>query len=116
MDSSFGPLDAIAFVVFAVLIAAAMIIIVSLGQLPGRLARKWEHPHAAAINVAGWVGIATGGVLWPLALIWAFLPFSAPASAAPREDRNERRAGDIDADANPQGSLHPFPASREARS
>jgi hypothetical protein len=73
MDSSFGVLDAFAFVVFGVLIAVAVIIIVTLGQLPGQLARKWGHPQAAAINVASWVGLATGGLLWPLALIWAFM-------------------------------------------
>jgi hypothetical protein len=72
MDSSFGILDAFAFVVFAVLIAVAVIIFVSLGKLPGQLARQWGHPQASAINVASWIGIATGGLLWPLALIWAF--------------------------------------------
>jgi Flp pilus assembly pilin Flp len=41
MDATFGVLDAFAFVVFAVLIAVAVIALVSLGQLPGRLARKW---------------------------------------------------------------------------
>ena len=44
MDSSFGPLDAFAFLVFAILIAVAVIVIVKLGQLPGQLARKWGHP------------------------------------------------------------------------
>jgi uncharacterized protein DUF3302 len=73
MDSTFGVLDAFAFVVFAVLIAVAVIIFVSLGQLPGRLARQWGHPQASAINVASWIGMATGGLLWPLALIWAFI-------------------------------------------
>jgi Protein of unknown function (DUF3302) len=73
MDSTFGVLDAFAFVVFAVLIAVAVIVFVSLGKLPGQLARKWGHPQAAAINVASWIGMATGGLLWPLALIWAFI-------------------------------------------
>jgi hypothetical protein len=73
MDSSFGILDAFAFVVFAVLIAVAVIIFVSLGKLPGQLARQWGHPQASAINVASWIGMATGGLLWPLALIWAFI-------------------------------------------
>jgi hypothetical protein len=73
MGSTFGILDAFAFVVFAVLIVAAVIIFVSLGRLPGRLARKWDHPQASAVNVAGWIGMATGGLLWPLALIWAFI-------------------------------------------
>ena len=58
MDASFGVLDAFAFVVFAVLIAVAVITIVSLEQLPGRLARNWAHPQASANNVAGWIGLA----------------------------------------------------------
>jgi Protein of unknown function (DUF3302) len=80
MDSSFGPLDAFAFVIFAVLIAVTVIIIVSLGQLPGRLARKWGHPQASAINATSWIGIATGGLLWPVAFIWSFMvPIARPA-------------------------------------
>jgi len=66
MDVTFGPLDAFAFVVFAVLIVAAVVIVVSLGRLPGRLARRWG-PQASAVNVAGWIGVATGCLLWPLA-------------------------------------------------
>jgi Protein of unknown function (DUF3302) len=77
MDSSFGALDAFAFLVFAVLIVVAVIIVVKLGQLPGQLARKWGHPQASAVNAAGWIGIATGGLLWPLAFIWAFMVPSA---------------------------------------
>ena len=72
MDSSFGALDAFAFVVFAVLIFVGVIIVVNLGKLPGQLARKWNHPQASAINAMSWVGIATGGLLWPVAFIWAF--------------------------------------------
>jgi hypothetical protein len=72
MDSSFGILDAFAFLVFAVLILVAVIIIVSLGRLPGQLARKWGHAQAPAINALSWIGIATGGILWPIAFVWAF--------------------------------------------
>jgi hypothetical protein len=71
--------DILAFVVFAVLLAAAVVVVVSLGQLPGQIARRRGHPQAAAINVASWLGVATLGLLWPLALIWAFL---VPSSAA----------------------------------
>jgi hypothetical protein len=101
VDSTFGILDAITFVVFAVLILAAMIIVVGLGQLPGQLARKWRHPQAAAINVAGWVGLATGGLLWPLALIWAFLIPSPAGSPGLKEDQETRRALDSEASAKP---------------
>ena len=65
--------DIIAFVVFVVLIVAAVILIVLLGSLPGSIAAKRGHPQAAAMNVAGWLGIATLGLLWPIALIWAYL-------------------------------------------
>src|SRR5207244_4354129 len=66
-------LDIFAFVVLAVLLATGVVIIVALGSLPGAIARKRGHPQAAAINVASWLGVATLGILWPLALIWAFL-------------------------------------------
>src|SRR6476659_7953509 len=72
VDSSFGPLDAFAFVVFAILIFVGVVIVVNLGKLPGQLAHKWNHPQASAINAMSWIGIATGGLLWPVAFIWAF--------------------------------------------
>jgi len=80
VESAFGPLDAFAFVVFAVLIFVAVFVLVGLGKLPGQLARKWEHPQAAAINAMSWIGIATGGLLWPVAFIWAF---TNPVGAKP---------------------------------
>jgi len=99
MDSSFGPLDAFAFLVFAILIAVAVIVIVKLGQLPGQLARKWGHPQASAINAASWIGIATGGLLWPLAFIWAFTtPTARPALGPTKEQQLTSR------EANPAAS------------
>lgn len=77
--------DLIAFAVFAVLIAVFVIVVVLLGSLPGRIARQRGHPQAAAVNVASWLGVATLGLLWPLALIWAFLnprPAVAPGGSA----------------------------------
>ena len=96
MDSTFGILDAIAFLVFAVLIAVAIVIIVFLGQLPGRVARQRGHPQAAAINITGWLGLATLGLLWPIALIWAF---ATPSAASPFVSRGDRKEGQIDASA-----------------
>jgi hypothetical protein len=87
--------DIIAFVVFAVLLVAAVVIVVTVGSLPGQVAQKRGHPQAAAITVASWLGIATGGILWPLALIWAFLrPAAAgPPLSAPPSTLSERSAG-----------------------
>ena len=64
--------DVIAFAVFAVLLVAAVVLVVSLGQLPGRIAQQRGHPQATAVAVTGWLGLALP-VLWPVALIWAFL-------------------------------------------
>src|SRR5208283_3997743 len=97
MDSSFGVLDAFAFVVFAVLIFVGVVIVVSLGKLPGQLAQKWGHPQAAAITAMSWIGIATGGLLWPIAFIWAFTnPFGAKPAII-KDDRQPR--SNIESDA-----------------
>jgi hypothetical protein len=87
--------DIIAFVVFAVLLVAAVVIVVTLGSLPGQIAHKRAHPQAAAITVAGWLGLVTGGVIWPLALIWAFLKPAAagPMLSAPQSAPTDGTAG-----------------------
>jgi len=54
-----------------VLITAAIVV---LGSLPGKIARRRGHPWPDAVNVASWIGLATG-VFWPVAFIWAFFPF-----------------------------------------
>lgn len=53
-----------------VLITAAIVV---LGSIPGKIARKRNHPWPEAVNVASWIGLATG-VFWPVAFIWAYLP------------------------------------------
>jgi hypothetical protein len=65
--------DYVAFAVFALLLVAVLVVVVFIGKLPGQIARKRHHPQADAITVAGWIGVATGGLVWPIALIWAFL-------------------------------------------
>jgi hypothetical protein len=86
--------DIIAFAVFGILLVAAVVIVVSLGSLPGQIAYKRGHPQAAAVTVAGWLGVATAGLLWPLALIWAFLkPAAAPPPGAPQPAPRELPAG-----------------------
>jgi hypothetical protein len=74
-------LDIFALVVIFFLINLFAAVIVILGGLPGKIARKRAHPHADAVNVASWIGIATG-VLWPFAFVWAFLPVPNGGNAA----------------------------------
>ena len=68
-----GALDAAALVVIFILIIAVAVVIVALGTLPGKIARRRGHPCPDAVNAASWIGLATG-VFWPVAFIWAFLP------------------------------------------
>jgi hypothetical protein len=113
LDSSFGPLDAFAFLVFAVLIFVGVIIVVSLGKLPGQLAHKWDHPQAGAINAMSWVGIATGGLLWPIAFIWAFTkPFGAKST---KDDRQSVGAIKVDGAAMRDAASRTPPGDKETR-
>lgn len=66
-------LDKIALFVIVMLLIGVTAAIVALGSLPGKIARRRGHPWPDAVNVASWIGLATG-VLWPFAFIWAFLP------------------------------------------
>jgi Protein of unknown function (DUF3302) len=89
--------DIMAFAVFGILLVAAVVLVVGVGSLPGRIALKRGHPQAAAINVTSWLGIATLGLLWPIALIWAFLkPHSITSAAFPE---NQARVSGQDAQA-----------------
>ena len=116
VDSKFGVLDAFAFFVFAVLIFVGVIIVVSLGKLPGQLARKWEHPQASAINAMSWIGIATGGLLWPIAFIWAFMNPIGAKSAAIKDDRQSPSAVEADAAAMRGAALRKASGDKEPRS
>ena len=65
-------LDYFALAVLLILATAAVVIWVVLGIMPGRIAKQRNHPHADAINVCGWWGVLTMGLLLPLAYIWAY--------------------------------------------
>lgn len=65
-------LDIFALFVLSVLIAAAVAVWVILAMLPGRIARKRQHPQAEAINVCAWWGAILLGLLLPIAYIWAY--------------------------------------------
>src|SRR5215831_5090159 len=96
--------DIITFVLFGGIVAVSVQVIVTLGTLPGRIAQKRDHPQAAAITIASWLGLATlvlgavvasgaeaisftaMGFLWPFALVCAYLkPIGArPPPAEPQ--------------------------------
>ena len=56
-----GFLDIFALLILAVLAASLVGLWVLLGMLPGRIARKRQHPQADAISVCGWWGAVKQG-------------------------------------------------------
>lgn len=71
-------LDLFAWFILIFLALLGVAIIVAIGMAPGYFAKKRNHPWAPAVEVAGWVTLICGFVLWPLALIWAFVDAPAP--------------------------------------
>ena len=67
-----GILDIFTFIVLAVLLAVAIFFFMKLGELPGKVASKRNHPQVDAIMICGWLGVLTMGLLWPIAIIWAY--------------------------------------------
>jgi hypothetical protein len=65
-------LDIFALVVIAILLALVIWLVVLLGNMPGEIARKRQHPQAEAISALGWIGLITMGVGWFVAIVWAY--------------------------------------------
>ena len=65
-------LDIFALVVIAILLALVIWLVVLLGNMPGDIARKRQHPQAEAISALGWIGIITMGLGWFIAIVWAY--------------------------------------------
>ena len=78
-------LDIFAWIVLIVLLLSTVAVVVFLAMLPGMIAKKRNHPWAAAVTVAGWVTLFLGLALWPIVLIWAYVDIpTAPRGEAAR--------------------------------
>ena len=71
-------LDIFALVVIALLIAVVIWLVILLGNLPGDIARKRNHPQSDAISALGWIGIITMGIGWFIAMVWAYYKPDSP--------------------------------------
>ena len=65
-------LDIFALIVIAILLAAVIWLVVFLGNVPGDIARKRNHPQSEAISALGWIGLITMGLGWFVAMVWAY--------------------------------------------
>ncbi len=75
-------IDYFAWFVLLFLLATAVAVFVAMGMAPGYFAKGRNHPWAHAVEIAGWVTLIFGFILWPLSLIWAFVDF--PKREAPK--------------------------------
>ncbi len=76
-------IDLFAWFVLIVLALTAVAVFVAAGMAPGYVAKKRGHPWATAVEVAGWATLICGFVLWPLALVWAFVDMPARRETKP---------------------------------
>ena len=81
-------LDIFALVVIALLIAVVIWLVVLLGNLPGDIARKRNHPQSDAISALGWIGLITMGVGWFIAMVWAYYKSDTPTADDQGHDQN----------------------------
>jgi Protein of unknown function (DUF3302) len=66
-------LNILALLILIFVTAFAVYLVFVLGGLPGRIAKQRNHPQADAIWIMGWLGLLTGGIVWAVALIWAYV-------------------------------------------
>jgi hypothetical protein len=94
-------LNLIALMMLIIVISFVVSILCFLGGLPGRIAQQRQHLQADAIRILGWLGLLTGGILWGVALVWAYItprpapllspsgkPESAAAKGNPQRDHS----------------------------
>ena len=75
--------DIFAWVVLVIVLAVIVLVVWLMGSLPGHVARRRGHPYAEAVGVAGWITLIFGFVLWPVAVIWAYVDVPAKRTAEP---------------------------------
>ena len=81
---AFGPfLHWLTLIILCIMPIVVAYVLYRLGGLPGAIARARNQPQADAVAICGWMGLLTL-VLWPLALVWAYLRTDRPlAGGAP---------------------------------
>jgi CBS domain containing-hemolysin-like protein len=71
-DALDAAADVIAIVVLIVVPIVVIVVFWLLHVMPERLAEKRHHPQTAAIQTLCLLSLVFGGLLWPLAWLWAF--------------------------------------------
>ena len=69
---SMTGLDIVALVLLVLICLILVAAFCTLAILPGRIARRPNHPYADAVKIGGRATLQFGGLYWPLMLVWAY--------------------------------------------
>jgi NADH:ubiquinone oxidoreductase subunit 6 (subunit J) len=78
-----SSLDLLAWIVLIIVLAVIVLVVWLMGSLPWHVARRRGHPWAEAVGIAGWITLIFGFVLWPVAMIWAYVDVPTKRIAEP---------------------------------
>lgn len=84
-----------ALVIILLIIIATIFFILDLANWPGNIAKQRGHPQAEAVRVAGLIGIFTV-LVWPLALVWAYIRYPDNAGTPARGESMGSRSAALD--------------------
>ena len=92
-------LDYLALVILILGLTLVFYAFIYIHDLPYKIAKKRQHPHAEAIHVACWLSLFTLHALWPFVYIWAVMhpkteEDAARGKAAPFAGRRDGRGAD----------------------
>jgi len=91
-------IDYFTWFVLISIVATLVIGFVVLAGLPGNMATANNHPQAAAINMAGWLGmIFTAGIVWIFAMVWAQNKPAGAVSTDEEVDGLKARVAELEA-------------------
>ena len=66
-----GLLDWVALLMLFFAAMTTLLVFLWAHEIPFKLAVRRAHPHVDAIRAACWISIFTGGLMWPLTLLWS---------------------------------------------
>lgn len=74
-------LDLFALLILIIMFLSVIAVWVVIGAMPGKIAKARNHRQAEAVNVCGWCGVLTLGLLLPIAFIWAYYDPDKPSAS-----------------------------------
>ena len=95
--------DGAAWVVLIIAPIIGIVVFLLVHILPEKIAEKKQHPQAKAIQCLCLLSLAFGGMLWPIAWLWAYtkpvlhkMAYGTDKVPHDQEEAGEHEAGEVD--------------------